>query len=157
MEYRRQLSGWQAAVVGAAILGFITYQCVSRIQSVDPAGRDAIRGWLVRQYEGKGIRQEVQAYLRHKAGEVIEPAPPPAPAPDVRIVSLTAHGSRDIMVVQVRVSVNDGAPPDGRPLRYLYLDRQSDGRWVVFGESDALHYYWMLLLPAFSRSVSIGR
>ena len=72
-------------------------------------------------------------------------------------VSLTAHGSKEIMVVRVQVKVNDGTPPDGRPIRYAYLDRQPDGRWMVFAETDALHYYWMLLSPVFSRSLSVGR
>ena len=56
MEYRLPLGGWQAAAVGALILGVVTYQCVSRIQPVDQAGRETLRAWLVKEYQGKGHR-----------------------------------------------------------------------------------------------------
>jgi hypothetical protein len=149
MEYRAQLSGWQAAVVGLLVLGVVTYQCVARIQSVDDAGRETIRTWLVREYQGTGLRQEVRAYLQRKAGVPEQPVPPPSmPEPEVGLVSLSGHGSKDIMVVRVQVRVNNGPPPDDRPIRYVDLMRRTDGRWMVFAESDGLHYYWMLLLPA---------
>lgn len=151
METRLQLTGWQAAVVGALILGVITYQCLSRIQTVNDAGRETVRAWLVREYQGRGVRQEVRDYLRRKAGEDPGPAQQAMPEPAVVITSLAAHGSKDSMVVRVQMKVNDGPPPDGRPVRYVFLDHHADGRWVAFAQSDALHYYYMLLIPAFSR------
>ena len=157
MEYRLQLTGWQAAAVGAVILGVVTYQCVARIQHVDDAGRETLRAWFAKEYQGKGLRQEVQAYLRRKAGEEPAPAQAPTPEPSVRFVSLDAHGWKDIMIVRAQVRVNDGPPPDGRSIRYVYLDRQPDGRFMVFGDTDALHYYWTLLSPVFSRSSSVAR
>lgn len=149
MEYRAQLGGWQAAVVGLLVLGVVTYQCAARIQSVDDAGRETIRAWLVREYRGTGLRQELRAYLERKAGAPEEPTPPPTPEPEVGFVGLSGHGSKDIMVVRGQVRVNDGPPPDGRPIRYVDLMRRTDRRWMVFGESNWLHYYWTLLLPAF--------
>jgi hypothetical protein len=148
MEYRIQLTGWQAAAVGLLVLGAVTYQCVARIQSVDDAGRETIRAWLVREYQGKGLRQEVRAYLARKAGAEAEPAPAAMPEPHVGIAALNAHGSRETMVVRVKVRVNDGPPPDGRDVRYVDLLRRTDGGWMVFAESNPVHYYWMLLLPA---------
>ncbi len=151
MEYRVPLGGWQAAVVGLLVLGIVTYQCVSRIQPVDDPARETLRVWLVKEYEGKGLRQELQAYLRRKAGGKAEPAQPATPKPSVGLVSLAAHGSKEIMVVRVQVKVNDGAPPATRAVRYMDLMRRDDGRWMVFAESDAFHYYWMLLMPVFNR------
>ncbi len=148
MEYRVQLRGWQATAVGLLILGAVTYQCVGRIQSVDDAGRETIRVWLVREYQGKGLQQEVRAYLRRKAGAEEAPSQPATPEPRVGIVALSAHGSKEIMVVRVQVRVNDGSPPDGRSIRYIDLMRRTDGRWMVFAESNRLHYYWALLAPA---------
>jgi hypothetical protein len=148
VEYRIQLSGWQAAAVGLLVIGVVTYQCVARIQSVDDVGRDTIRAWLVREYQGTGLRQQLRAYLQRKASVQEEPAPPSTPEPEVGFVSLSGHGSKDIMVVRVQVRVNNGPPPDGRTVRYVDLMRRTDGRWMVFAESDGLHYYWMLLLPA---------
>ncbi len=135
--------------MGLVVLGVVTYQCVARIQSVDDAGRETIRAWLVREYHGTGLRQEVRAYLQRKAGAPVEPAPPSTPEPEVGFVSLTGHGSKDIMVVRVQVRVNNGPPPDSRTVRYVDLMRRTDGRWMVFAESNWLHYYWTLLLPAF--------
>ena len=157
MEYRLPLAGWPAAAVGALILGVVAYQCVARIQHVDDAGRETIRAWLVREYQGKEIRREVQGHLRRKAGEEEAPAQAPMPEPAVRFVSLDAHGWKDFMIVRVQVKVNDGPPPDGRSVRYVHLDRQPGGRWKAFGDTDALHYYWALLSPVFSRSSDVAR
>ena len=36
----------------------------------------------------------------------------------------------------------------GRAIRYVDLMRRTDGRWMVFAESNSLQYYWALLMPA---------
>jgi len=146
------LTGWKAAAVAAAILGIVVYQCVARVQKVDEPARETMRAWFVREYQGKGIRREVREYLDQKAGRPTAPAPPAIAEPVVRFVSYTGHGSSETMVVRVEVRVNEQPPPAGRAVRYVDLMKQ-DGRWVVFAESDALHYYWMLLMPAFRRNL----
>ena len=149
MEYRQQLRGWQAAVVGAAILGVVAYQCARRIQTVDDAARFAIGVTLTREYQGKGLKEQVQEYLRQKAsgGAAQEPPPSDVPIPMVELVSVKAHGSSDVMIAKVEVTVNGGPPPDGRSVRYLDLMRSVDGRWLVVADSDAYHYTISLLSP----------
>lgn len=154
MEYRQQLKGWQAAVVGAAILGVAGYQCARRIQTVDDAARFAIGVTLTREYQGKGLKEQVQEYLKQKAsgGPATEPPPSKAPIPMVELVSVKAHGSSDVMVAKVEVAVNGGPPPDGRSVRYVDLIRSVDGRWLVVADSDAYHYMMSLLSPALPKS-----
>jgi hypothetical protein len=150
MEYRQQLKGWQAAVVGAAILGVVAYQCARRIQTVDDAARFAIGVSLTREYQGKGLKEQVQEYLKQKArgGAPTEPPPSDVPIPMVELVAVKAHGSNDVMVAKVYVTVNGGPPPDGRSVRYLDLMRSVDRRWLVVADSDAYHYMISLLSPA---------
>jgi len=150
MEYRQQLRGWQAAVVGVAILGVVAYQCARRMQTVDDAARFAIGVSLTREYQGRGLRQQVQEYLKQKASGEAPKEPPAsdAPIPRVELVSVKAHGSHDVMVAKVEVTVNGEPPPDGRSVRYLDLMRSVDGRWLVVADSDSYHYMISLLSPA---------
>jgi hypothetical protein len=149
MEYRQQLKGWQAAVVGVVILGVVAYQCAWRIQTVDDSARFAIGVSLTREYQGKGLKEQVQEYLKQRAsgGAPTEPPPSDVPIPMVALVSVKAHGSQDVMVARVEVTVNGGVPPDGRSVRYLDLMRSVDGRWLVVADSDAYHYIISLLSP----------
>jgi hypothetical protein len=149
MEYRQQLRGWQAAVVGVAIVGVVAYQCARRIQTVDDSARFAIGVSLTREYQGRGLKEQVQEYLKQRAsGEALkEPPPSDVPIPMVALVSVKGHGLQDVMVAKVEVTVNGGPPPDGRSVRYLDLMRSVDGRWLVVADSDAYHYMISLLSP----------
>jgi hypothetical protein len=154
MEYRQQLRGWQAAAVGVAILGVVAYQCARRIQSVDDSARFAIGVTLTREYQGKGLKEQVREYLKQKASSEATKEPPPSDTPItmVELVSVKAHGSSDVMVAKVEVTVNGGPPPDGRSVRYVDLMRSVDGRWLVVADSDAYHYMMSLLSPALPKT-----
>jgi hypothetical protein len=150
MEYRQQLKGWQAAVVGVVIPGIVAYQCARRLQTVDDSARFAIGVSLTREYQGRGLKEQVQEYLQQRAsgGAPKEPPPSDVPVPRVELVSVKAHGSNDVMVAKVELTVDGGPPPDGRSVRYLDLMRSVDGRWLVVADSDAYHYWISLLSPA---------
>jgi hypothetical protein len=150
MEYRQQLKGWQAVIAVVVILGIVGYQCARRIQTVDDAARFAIGVSLTREYQGRGLKEQVQEYLKQRAsgGAPSEPPRSDAPIPMVELVSVKAHGSNDVMVAKVEVTVNGGPPLDGRSVRYLDLMRSIDGRWLVVADSDAYHYMSSLLSPA---------
>jgi hypothetical protein len=149
MEYRQQLRGWQGAVVGVAIVGVVAYQCARRIQTVDDSARFAIGVSLTREYQGRGLKEQVQEYLKQRASGEAPKEPPPSdvPIPMVALVSVKGHGLQDVMVAKVEVTVNGGPPPDGRSVRYLDLMRSVDGRWLVVADSDAYHYMISLLSP----------
>lgn len=153
MEYRQNLKGWQAAVVALGILAVVAYQCTRRIQTLDESARFAIGVSLVREYRGAGLKQEVQDYLKQKAGNApSEPAPTVTATPQVDLSLVGAHGSKDVIVAKVKVRVNGGPPPDGRSIRYLDLMRSTtDGRWQVVADSDAYHYMMSLLSPALAK------
>src|SRR5260370_31476819 len=157
MEYRRELKGGQAEVAVVVILGIVAYQCARRVQTVDDAARFAIGVSLTREYQGKGLREQVQEYLQQKAsgGAPKEPPPSDVPIPRVELVSVKAHGSNDGMVAKVDLTVNGGPPPDGRSVRYLDLIRSVDGRWLVVAESGAYHYLTALLFPALPKPGSL--
>jgi len=154
MEYRQQLKGWKAAVAAVAILGIVAYQCARRIQTVDNSARFAIGVSLTREYQGRGLKEQVQEYVKQRAGSgaAEEPSPSAVPIPMVELVSVSAHGSKDVMVAKVEVTVNEGPSPDGRRVRYLDLMRSVDGRWLVVADSDAYHYMFSLLSPALAQA-----
>ena len=140
-----ELTGWKAILVLLAVLGISGYRLSTRFPAVDEAGREALRHWLVKDYEGRGPAALAQRVANYRAGLPDLPEPPAAVEPRVEFVSLSAHGLRDAMVVRSEVSVDGGPPPDSRPVRYLFLTTKFEGGWMVLAESDSFQYYTALL------------
>jgi hypothetical protein len=119
------------------------------LESLAISARGESRLWT-REYQGRGLKEQVQEYLKQKASGRAPSEPPrsDAPIPMVELVSVKAHGSNDVMVAKVELTVNGRPPPDGRSVRYLDLMRSIDGRWLVVADGDAYHYMISLLSPA---------
>jgi hypothetical protein len=148
-ETRIELTGWEAIVVCLLILGVTGYRIYSLFPTVSDDGREALRTWLVKDYTGRGPKALAKRVADYRAGLPDQPADAPADAPAVAphvdFVSLSAHGWRDAMIVRTEISVDDGPPPDGQPVRYLFLTTKPEGGWMVFTESDSFKYYEALL------------
>jgi hypothetical protein len=144
-ETRIELTGWKAIVVGVLILGVSAYQIYSRFQSVSDGGQQALREWLVKDYTGRGPKALAKIVADYRAGLPTLPSDRPAVDPQVEFVSLSAHGWRDAMIVRTEISVDGGPPPDGKPVRYLFLTTKYEGGWMVLSESDSYRYYDVLL------------
>jgi len=144
-QTRIELTGWKAIAVAAIILSVSAIRFSMRFPTVTDEGRETLRTWLVKDYEGRGPAALAQMVRDYRAGLPVHSPAPPAVAPQVEFVSLGAHGSRDAMVVRSEVTVDGGPPPDGRPVRYLFLTTKVGGGWMVLGESDAFRYYEALL------------
>jgi hypothetical protein len=141
-----ELRGWHAVVVLAVILGVSGYRISARFPNVPSDGRDTLRKWLVDDYEGRGAAALKQRVADYRAGLPDRPpVAPPTVEPQVEFISLAAHGWRDAMVVRSEVTVDSGPPPDGRPVRYLFLTTKVGGGWMVLSESDSFRYYTVLL------------
>jgi len=144
-ETRIELTGWKAIVVAAIILAVSGYRIYSRFPTVSDDGRAALRDWLVKDYTGRGPRALAQRVAEYRAGQPVQPLDVPAEIHKVEFVSLSAHGWRDAMVVRSEISVDGGPPPDGQPVRYLFLTTKFEGGWMVLSESDSFRYYEALL------------
>ncbi len=144
-ETRIELTGWKAIAALAVILGISGVRVYSHFTAVDDGGREALRTWLVKDYTGRGPKALAQIVSDYLAGLPVPPPDAPAVAPKVEFVSLSAHGWRDSMVVRIEISVDGGPPPDGRPVRYLFLTTKYDGGWMVLSESNSFQYYRILL------------
>ena len=142
-ETRIELRGWPAIVAGILILAVSAYRLSTRFPKIPDDGRETLRHWLVKDYEGLGPAALAKRVADYKAGVVDTSVQPPATEPRVEFTSLTAHGSPDVMVVRCELTV-DGGPPEGRSVRYLFLTTRVGGGWMVFGESDSYRYYTML-------------
>jgi hypothetical protein len=151
-ETRIELTGWKAIVAAMLIFGVTGYQVYSRFQSVSDGGQQALREWLVKDYTGRGPRALAQRLAAYRAGVPDALDLPPASDPHVEFVSLSAHGWRDAMIVRTEISVDGGPPPDGKPIRYLFLTTKYEGGWTVLSESDSSRYYEVLFNFRASRS-----
>lgn len=139
-----QLTGWKAV---AALLVFVAIAGIRLLmvfQTVPDDGREAVRTWLVEDYEGLGPKAMAQTISDYRAGLPVQ-VPHPAEAPQVEFVSLHAHGSPHRMIVRAEVSVNGTLPPDGRSVRYLVLTTKFDGGWMVISETTEYGYYDLLM------------
>lgn len=144
-QTRIELSGWKAVAVAAVILCVSAIRFSTRFPTVTDEGRETLRVWLVNDYEGRGPAALARMASDYRAGLPVHSPTPPAVAPHVELVSLSAHGSRDAMVVRSEVTVDGAPPPDGRSVRYLFLTTKVGGGWMVLAESDAFRYYEALL------------
>lgn len=144
-QTRIELSGWKAVAVAAVILAVSGIRFSMRFQTVTDEGRETLRTWLVNDYEGRGPKALAKLVTDYRAGLPVHSPERPTVAPQVEFVSLGAHGSRDTMVVRSEVTVDGGPPPDGRPVRYLFLTTKVGGGWMVLAEADAFQYYEALL------------
>jgi hypothetical protein len=144
-ETRIELTGWKAIVAAVIILAVSGIRIYWRCPTVNDEGREALRTWLVKDYTGRGPKAVAKIVADYRAGLPVQPQDVPAEMPKVEFVSLSAHGWRDGMVVRSEVSVDGGAPPDGQPVRYLFLTTKFEGGWMVLSESDSFRYYEALL------------
>jgi hypothetical protein len=144
-ETRIELTGWKAIVALVVILGVTGIRIYSRFPAVNDEGRKALREWLVKDYTGRGMKDLAKRVAEYRAGVPVDPLPSPTVEPNVEFVSLSAHGWRDAMVVRSEISVDGGPPPDGQPVRYLFLTTKVEGGWMVLSESDSFRYYEALL------------
>jgi hypothetical protein len=144
-ETRIDLTGWKAVAIVALILAVSGYRLYSRSQTVTDDGREALRTWLVKDYTGRGPKDLARRVADYQAGLPDRPPDVPTVLPRVEFVSLSAHGTRDAMIVRCEISADGGGPPDGKPVRYLHLTAKPGGGWMVLSEGDSYEYYVALL------------
>lgn len=153
-QYSFQLRGWPAVIVIAAIAGITGVQMYSRVHPVNDAMREAVRSELLAEYSGRGPKDIARLVAEARAGSPVE-AVPPLVQRDVEFTSMAARGSLGgAEVVRAEVTVDGGAPPDGRAVRYFWVSRKFESQaWMVMGETDSFRYF-MALLPATRSSSS---
>jgi hypothetical protein len=144
-ETRIELTGWKAIVVAALILAVGGVRIMMRFQTVPEEGKGALREWLVKDYTGRGPKDLARFVADYRAGVPVQPPEVPAVDPRVEFTAIAAHGSSDTMIVRCEISVDGGGPPDGMPVRFLFLTTKPGGGWMVLSESDSFNYYTALL------------
>jgi hypothetical protein len=144
-EVSFQLTGRKAIAALALLIAIVGIRFSLRFPSVTDDGREALRAWLVDDYEGWSPGKLAQAASDYQPGLPLNLPARPAVAPRVEFVALAAHGSRYAMIVQAEVTVDGGPPPDGRSFRYLYLVTKVGGGWMVMSETTSFRYHEALL------------
>jgi len=142
-NYNFQLRGWHAVVAILALLGFFAIQMVLRVRTVDDGVRNAVRERLLNEYSGRGPKDIARIVEEVRQGSPIEPVLEVVQR-DIEFTSMAAHGRMDgsVIVVRAEITVDGGAPPDGRSVRYFRVTRKFNGDgWMVVGDSDSYLYY----------------
>lgn len=135
-EYNFQLRGWHALVGVALLIGFFGVKMYLRIRPVDDAIRDA----------GRGPKDIAPLVTQARQGSPVDPLPPIVQH-DVEYISIQARGKMGgpVTLVRAEVTVDGGAPPDGRSVRCFRIVQKFTGGWMVVGESDAYRYLQELM------------
>jgi hypothetical protein len=137
--YRVELGGWKALAAIAAVLAVFGLRIYLRVQTVDDAGREAVRARLVKEYHSETAEQ-LKRKLELSNGGVPTPAEDPK-IPDVQITAIAGHGTAHRMIVRAEITVDGGPPPDGRETRYFVLSCCiEDVGWYVPYESNEYSY-----------------
>jgi hypothetical protein len=147
-QYNFQLRGWPAVGAITVLAGITGVQMYLRVRPVNDAMRDAVRVELLKEYSGRGPKDLARFVAEARAGLPVEPVPPLVQR-DVQFTSMGARGTMGgAIVVRAEVTVDGGAPPDGRPVRYFWVSRKFEGDgWLVMAETDSYRYF-MALMPA---------
>jgi hypothetical protein len=144
-ETRIELTGWKAIAVAALILTVGGVRSTMRFQSVPEHGKATLREWLVKDYIGRGPKDLARRVAAYRAGLPDQQPEVAAVEPRIEFKSLSAHGSSDTMIVRCEIAVDGGGPPDGMPVRFLFLTTRPGGGWMVLSECDSHAYYTALL------------
>jgi hypothetical protein len=154
-QYNMQLRGWPAVAAIAVLAGITGVQIYLRVRPVDDAMRDAVRVELLKEYSGRGPKDIARFVAEARAGLPVEPVPALVQR-DVEFTSMAARGTMGgAIVVRAEVTVDGGAPPDDRPVRYFWVSRKFEGDgWLVMAETDSYRYF-MALVPATRNSPTL--
>ena len=107
--------------------------------------RAAVPERLLNEYSGRGPKDLARIVQEAREGLPIE-TPPPVIQRDLEFTSIAAHGKiGGVTLVRAQITVDGGAPPDGRSIRYFAISRKLEGGWMVMGESNPYSYYNELL------------
>jgi len=143
-QFTVNLKGWKAIaalIVLAAVYGLTVY---SRVQKLDENGSNALRAWLLKDYNGQGRSELLKRVQDYRAGLPVQPLPELHPM-NIEFPALSAHGHANSLIVKVEITVDGGPPLDGRPTRYFRMMHNDDQGWWVSGETDSYWYYRVLL------------
>ena len=132
--YRFTFTGWKAVIVLVILGGWCGLRVSMNMQPVNGDERQAIEQFLTNEYSGNSPQDLLRRLQDANAAQPIEPVP--AAPLHVNLNSATARGTQNHVIVKVEVTVDGGAPPDGKPVRFLSLSRQA-GKWVVLWNSTS--------------------
>jgi hypothetical protein len=146
-EYNVPLRGWHAVVAIVALIGFTGLKMYLRVRPVEDGMRDAIREELLNEYSGRGPKDVARLVAEARAGLPVEPVAPLVQR-DVEFTSIAARGKigGPVTLVRAEITVDGGAPPDGRPVRFFRVTPKFGSGWMVLGETDSYRYL-MELFP----------
>lgn len=135
-----ELTGWKALVFMGVLVALIGYRTVGARRTLDTEARDPIEVHLRAKYARRAMAgMDLEAPTPEDARELLR-------VTDVEIVSLTARGWGEEMVVRAEVRVDGGPPPDGRPVSYWRMRHGMVTGWTVEDEVGVVSWWlsWIL-------------
>ncbi len=139
-----RLTGWKAIAVLAVVVAIAGYRYVGARTTLQSAGADELRFWLAAEYQREGLPALEEAVASGNAQAASEQAQEIIARSRIDFVSMTARGTPDDLAVRVEISVDGGAPPDGKTTRCFRMRYSSVTGWRMQRETSALSYYLKL-------------
>ena len=128
-----QLTGMKAVLALVALFGIVGFQWVSADKSLPTEGRTVLENWIQLEFQrdilddsGSGLEERGEALLG---------------ATEIRIASLSAHGSPDDLVVRVELRPDPAIPPGTDMTRYYAIEHSVLTGWGTPNHASALSYY----------------
>ncbi len=127
------LTGWNAVAALVLVVGFIGFRWFTMQQSLDTQGREYLEEWIAMELR-RPLLADTLTNLEERGQAVLD-------AGNVRIRSLSGHGTRDDLVVKVELEPSPDLPPGTELVRYYRLEHSMLLGWQHRGDATAISYY----------------
>lgn len=145
MSTQIKLTGWKAVIVLVIVGTVVGFRMLSQSRTLETEAVAAIKTELAADYARQLLPelQEAAQTPNESAGE-IDQLVMNVSAENIDIVSISARGRGEDVVVQVEIEVDGRNPPDGKRTRYYRMRHSTGIGWTVRHEVGKWSYYLKL-------------
>ena len=136
-----KLTGWNALIVGALVLGFAFFRFSAQSAELETQGVKQIKTWLISESMRTALPDMEKAMQDPEADEsYLSETAENLQEDNLKIISVKRHGSGSQIIARVETSLNDQSPD----IRYLKMKYSMATGWVVVREASKWEYYLAL-------------
>ena len=137
-----KLTGWNAVLTLIVIVGLAIFRFETQTKTLESQGIQQVKNWLAAEstrvalpgmQKAMNDPQSNQDYLTNMSENL--------QSNNIKIVSITAHGSGSSIVARVEVRYKGKSPSDGMNVRYLRMKYSMVTGWKVVREASKWDYY----------------
>jgi hypothetical protein len=145
MSTQIKLTGWKAVAVIVVIAAVIGFRMLTQSRTLQTEAVAAVKTELAADYARQLLPELQEATQAPDAdSDGIERMVGTISVDNIEIVSISARGRGDDVVVRVEIEVQGQDPPDGERTRYFEMRHSSLTGWSVRHEVGKWSYYLTL-------------